>query len=468
MAVDLDGTLTKTDTTWESVLKLLKERPDRLPAAIGWLRRGKAYFKRQLAKYVAVDASWLPYHEPFVAWLKEQQAAGRQLILITASDQSIAEAVAGHLGIFSEARGSDGVTNMSGKEKRKWLVQKFGERGYAYAGDRAVDLPVWAGAGEIIVVNGSARLIEGVKAMNSSRGFPLPLSLFKEREAPRCWRGGEVWRALRVHQWVKNILIFVSIVLAHQVHNIPLLINSAIAFASFCLAASSIYLTNDLCDLESDRRHPVKKYRPLAAGTIPVTRGMAAAPLLLAGSALLASRLPTAFWLVLAAYLILTTSYSWYFKRIPLLDVLLLAGLYVIRIFAGQAATGIFTSSWLLAFAMFFFLSLALTKRYSDPAVAGRGYVAADYPLLAFMGVASGFLSILVGALYINSHDVTRLYQRPQLLWFILPLLLYWISRLWLLAHRGWIKEDPLVFALKDRISYIIGLGAAVILLLAI
>jgi 4-hydroxybenzoate polyprenyltransferase len=283
-------------------------------------------------------------------------------------------------------------------------------------------------------------------------------------------------KALRLQHWVKNLLIFVPIVMAHQLQNIPLVLASVLAFFSFGMCASAIYLVNDLFDLDADRRHPTKRHRPLASGALSLQQGMALAPVLLLASFAIAMFMTPAFMVTLLLYVVLTTSYSWRIKEIAILDVVVLAGLYTVRVIAGSAATGVPPSPWLLAFSLFFFFSLAMVKRYSeldalgqreDGPKAARGYYASDRAEIASLGSASGYIAVLVLALYINSEAVVVLYRQPLVLWLISPLLLYWISRVWLLAHRGEMHEDPVVFAIHDRVSYAVGIGVAIILFAA-
>jgi 4-hydroxybenzoate polyprenyltransferase len=289
-------------------------------------------------------------------------------------------------------------------------------------------------------------------------------NLVSSRSQPR-WLAAV--HALRVHQWVKNLLIFVPVILDHKLFQGAAMAKAAIGFTAFCGAASGGYILNDILDLEADRRHATKRYRPFASGALPPALGVALAPLLMLGSiwlswALLSSR----FVAGLGLYVVLTTAYSTYLKRIAVLDVILLAGLYTLRVLAGVAAAHVRFSTWLLAFSMFLFLSLAFLKRYAeisalDPAaddrVRGRGYLRGDREWLGSMGSSSGYLSVLVLALYINSDQVVALYHTPLLLWLVCPLLLLWISRMWLRAYRGQIHEDPIVAAVRDPLSYLMG-----------
>jgi 4-hydroxybenzoate polyprenyltransferase/phosphoserine phosphatase len=466
LVVDLDGTLVRTDTLHESLLVLLKRNPLLLVLAALWLLKGKAAFKAEVGRRVKLDAARLPYSEPLLAYLTEEKARGRRLVLATAADQSIAEAVAAHLGLFSEVYASDGRVNLSGARKLERLQAAHPE--FDYAGDGEVDLALWRVARRALVVHGSPGLERRVRALGRGE-----VRVF---EAPAT--GVRTWvKALRMHQWAKNSLVFVPVLAGHKVLEMELLLQAALGFVAFSLCASSVYVLNDLLDLDSDRRHPDKRRRPFASGALPVRAGAVLAPVLLvAGFALALLVLPLPFSALLATYYATTLAYSLYLKQVMVLDVLVLAGLYTVRLFAGSLATGVPTSSWLFTFSMFLFLSLALVKRLSEvrrlrqsseEAAPGRGYLASDYEQLASLGVSAGYISVLVLAFYITSEDVRGLYAHPERLWLLCPVMLYWVSRVWLLAHRGLVNEDPLVFALRDKVSYAVGVVAVLVLLAA-
>lgn len=268
--------------------------------------------------------------------------------------------------------------------------------------------------------------------------------------------------ALRLHQWSKNALVFVPAVTSHRFADVPTLLAAGVAFLSFSLCASALYVVNDLMDLEADRRHPAKSKRSLAAGVLPARAALVLVPALLAGSGALAATLPSAFGLVLVGYALASVTDSWKLKHFVLVDVLLLAGLYALRVFAGAAATRIPVSNWLLAFSVFLFLSLALVKRFTElrlPTLTHqrRGYRPGDAAPLAMLGTASGYAAVLVLALYVSGTEVRALYRSPELLWLVCPMLLYWISRVWLPAQRDGMASDPVVFALSDRITLALG-----------
>ena len=467
LCVDLDGTLIHSDLLLESFLLLIKENPLYLLLVPFWLLGGKARLKREIASRVTLDGSALPYTKPLVAWLREQKAAGRQLWLCTASDESLARAVADHLGFFDGVLASNGQTNLSGSNKAAALVAKFGEKGFDYCGNEKVDMKVWPHARGAIVVNASESLAADAARVTQVLGqYPFKPAGLKV-----------VLKALRVHQWAKNALIFVPVAAAHQLGDVAVIGQALMAFVAFSLCASSVYLLNDMLDLAADRQHHSKCHRPFAAGTLSLLFGLLAAPLLLVAAVLISLCLPTKFLLVLTAYYVVTLAYSFALKRMVMIDVLTLAGLYTVRIVAGAAATAIPLSFWLLMFAIFIFLSLAIVKRYAELhqmkvqgklKAQGRGYQVEDLSLLQSLGGASGYLSILVLALYLNTPDIARMYHQPKLVWLLVPIMLYWISRIWMQTHRGNMHDDPLVYALKDRVSLVTGAMAAVVLALAV
>lgn len=463
LVVDLDGTLLNTDTLHESALQLLRDKPASTLRIPGWLSRGKAHMKRQISSLTELNVETLPYNLPFIAWLREQRDAGRRLVLCTATDRSIADAIAGHLQLFDEVIATDGTVNLAGGNKADALVARFGAKGFDYAGNAAPDLAVWERAREAVVVNASRALVAAARArFTVARVFEVQPAGFT------VWR-----RALRLHQWLKNLLLFMPLLAAHQLGNAQAWGTLAIAFIAFSLCASSVYLSNDLLDLESDRLHPRKRMRPFASGTLPVWVGVALAPVLLAASLGLAGLVGTAFLGWLCVYFVLTCWYSWLLKRLILVDCLALAILYTLRVLAGGAAVGLALSFWLLAFSVFLFLSLAFVKRYAElelqrtsgrTKLHGRGYLTSDAPLIQTMGITAGQASVLVLALYLNSEAVTRLYRHPEVIWGAVPVILFWIHWMWMQAHRGRMHDDPLVFAVKDRTSLLAGACVAVVL----
>jgi len=466
LCVDLDGTLLKTDSTWEAVALLMKHKPLLGLLLPVWRMKGKAHLKEKLMEHVAMDIQTLPFNQPFLEFLKTEHAQGRTIVLVTGAARSVALAVQEHLPLFSEVIATGEGINLTGKRKAAALVKRYGEKGFDYVGNSLVDLLVWPYARHAIVVNAPASVHRKAgKAGNVERAFD---------DRPSVVRA--FFRAIRPHQWMKNVLIFVPLVTSHQLADGPVVARACLAFVSFCLCTSSVYLLNDLFDLTADRGHPRKRFRPLASGDLSISFAMAAVPVLLLAGLGLSTVLPPLFTLVLICYFVTTLAYSFYIKQLVLIDVMVLAGLYTIRIIAGHAATSVPYSLWLLMFSMFFFLSLALVKRYSElevvlrenrSAIAGRGYRVGDREQVGILGSASGYIAALILALYITSESVIPLYTKPYLLWLIIPLILYWVSRIWLLAHRGEVHDDPVVFALKDRVSYGVGLLIVAVLILA-
>lgn len=467
LCVDLDGTLIHSDLLIESALALFARKPWSVFAMLGWLLRGKAHLKRQIAERVSIDLSLLPYNHDLIDWLRQQRGT-RQVVLCTASHATLAVQVAEAVDCFDEVMASDGKINLSGSNKAKALVKRFGERGFDYVGNARVDFAIWKHSRAAIVVEQGQRLSrQVVRLCEVARRFDRPAA------------GLKVWlKALRVHQWIKNVLVFLPLLAAHRMFDLQAVAHAALAFLCFGLCASSVYLTNDLLDLSSDRQHHRKRHRPFAAGRLPLVAGpVAAIVLLVVGFILAALLLPRMFILVLAGYYVLTTAYSFRLKRVVMLDVLVLALLYTTRILAGASALGAPPSFWLLAFSMFIFLSLAMVKRYTELLAAqkvgkvktsGRGYDVDDIPLIQSLGGSSGYLAVLVLALYIDSTASSALYRHPHYLWLLCPLLLYWISRTWAIAHRGIMHDDPVVFAVMDNTSRLLLVIAAVIVATAI
>ncbi len=452
LCVDLDGTLIRTDLLWESVLRLIARNPLYLLALPFWLMRGRACLKSQIAQRVELNVATLPYREDFLEHLRAEHGRGRRIVLATASNHLLAESVAAHLGLFTEVIASDHLTNLRGQAKAARLTQRFGPHGFDYAGNSSADLPVWREARRAIVVG------KEQGELPDARVFPAERRLLHQ-----------LFLVLRPHQWAKNLILFVPLLTAHELGKLANLRSAALAFAAFSLCASALYILNDLLDIEADRQHANKRRRPFASGALPIPLGFILVPVLLVGAAALTAALPGRFWLVMAGYLVITTAYSWWLKRVALLDVFLLAGLYTIRLVGGHEATGVAYSAWLLVFSMFVFLSLALVKRFQElhtynSHAHGRGYSPEDLPLIAAIGASSGCLSVLVLALYVNSEQVRVLYHHPMRLLLICPLFLFWISRIWMLAHRGQLHDDPVLFALRDRASYYVGLLTLVVI----
>jgi 4-hydroxybenzoate polyprenyltransferase/phosphoserine phosphatase len=464
--VDLDGTLIATDLLYESTLLLMRDAPLTALRVPLWLLEGKASMKRQVAERVQLDAASLPYRSSVLELIREAREQGRRVVLATASDRALADAVAQHLGVFDGVLASDGSVNLSGANKLAAIQADAAGHPFCYASDGFVDLAVWTRAESAVVVSNSTALRRRAAQLTRVSSIDVP------RPTLRDYLYG-----LRLHQWLKNLLVFLPLLPILDQATRPMVLAAVAMFIAFGLCASAIYIFNDLLDLEPDRLHHRKKNRPFASGVIPISRALPLSlGLLVASFTLVALTLPLAAMGALAAYVVLTTAYSSYLKRRMLVDVFALAGLYTMRILAGWAATAVEPSFWMLGFSMFMFLSLALAKRYVEIGelrpgdagkVRGRAYMARDSVFIVAAGISSGQLSILTLSLYLNDFDVARRYSHPFALWLLCPLLLYWLVRVWMKAHRGELYDDPVVFAIRDRVSRMIVLGAVLLVLLA-
>jgi 4-hydroxybenzoate polyprenyltransferase/phosphoserine phosphatase len=467
LCVDLDGTLVKSDTLVDSLLVLARNHPLLLLRLPYTLLRGKAGFKAFVTSHVELDVALLPYNRKLLHFLQQERARGRQLCLATGADVRLAERVAQHLGIFSAVLGSDGSTNLTGQKKLASLQNQFGEHGFAYIGNGTADLPLLSSASETMLANPSTALRSSIRKLRIA-----PSHVFEERANPLR----SLLNAFRPHQWAKNLLIFLPPLLAHD-RSLSILADAFLAFFCFCCTASATYLVNDLLDIEVDRGSTRKHLRPFASGDLaPATGLIVAAALLVIGFAVTRA-LPVQFLLWLALYVASTLAYSLYLKRIVLVDVLVLSGLYTLRLLAGGAATRTPISHWLAGFAIFLFFSLAIVKRFAElenirltgtEVRNGRGYLMSDIEQIRSFGTASAFAAVVVFANYISSQDVTKLYHYPRNLWLIVPFMIFWLCRVWLLASRGELDEDPVAFALTDAVSLVIGAVVFLIVLLAI
>ncbi len=469
LVVDLDGTLIKTDLLAETASSFLLAQPFHFYALPLWLIQGKSVLKTRLAQSTCIDAAVLPYNQDLLAWLREEKAKGRRIVLATASHSLLADRVATHLGLFDDVLSTDDSSNLKGAAKREALVGRYGERGFDYVGDDWPDVPVWGSAAQAHVVSRSPRLIAAARAQGN-----LGRTLVDGKPTPAA----ALLKAMRLHQWVKNLLVLIPLLAAHRYGDVASVWRALLAFLVFGLAASSVYLLNDLVDLNDDRNHPRKRQRPLAAGHLGLVAGWLAWPALaLLSFALSILALPWLFTVSLAFYLVTTLAYSMRLKRIPMVDVMTLALLYTLRIIAGAAAIAVPLSFWLLSFSMFIFLSLALVKRYSElkatgnagPGIRlrGRDYGVQDLELVAILGASAGYTAVLVLALYIQDSHTAALYASPEFIWLACPLMLFWVSRTWLITHRGQMHDDPIVFAIKDRVSWAVAFLVALVFVLA-
>jgi 4-hydroxybenzoate polyprenyltransferase/phosphoserine phosphatase len=454
LVVDLDGTLTPTDTLVESYCAAVRQRPLLLLTAPWHLLRGRAAFKQHVASNVVFDAAGLPLREDLIDYLLQAKRDGRRIVLATAADSRIAEAVAARVGLFDAVLASDGARNLKGSAKLAVILDQVGPD-FAYAGDSRADLPVWRAASAAVLVDVPARIAQQVRQST-------PVEHEFRRAAPTL----AVWaRALRVHQWLKNLLIFLPLLTSFSFGDPAKLLSAAIAFMAFSLMASATYMANDIADLESDRRHPRKRTRAFASGLLSIQQGIPVALALLLGSAALASVVSPAFLGMLLVYLVITTSYSWVLKRYVLIDVLTLALLYTLRVLAGAVAISVTVTPWLLAFSMFVFLSLALVKRCAElvsfqrsgiAGSSGRDYQVTDLVILWPLGVGAGLCSIVVFGLFVAATTENSRYATANLLWCVGVGLTYWIGRLWIKTVRGEMTDDPIVFTLRDRGSRIV------------
>lgn len=468
LVVDLDETLSRTDTLHEAMIRTVVARPHMLWRLLVDRPQDRAAFKARLADNFILAASDLMFNEDVLALIREVRAGGGKAVLVSAADHRQVQSVADHLGLFDEAVGTGAPEaeghNLKGERKADFLVARYGAGGFDYIGDCAADIPVWRAAGTAYAVAASPAL----EAQAARAGLALvPVG----RHAGKSL---SYLRALRPHQWVKNVLIFLPMLAAQQ---FDLFWFAVLAFMLFSLTASSVYIFNDLVDLPSDREHARKRARPFAAGEIPIAHGILMG-LVLLGISFLASfvLMPPVFSLVLILYFAVTVAYSFLLKRKLIVDVIVLAGLYTMRIIAGGAATGIVPSPWLLAFSVFLFYALACIKRQAElidqaaqskDSTPGRGYVASDVSVVQMLAIGSGQAAVLVFALYLYSPAVTALYITPEVLWLICPVLLYWLSRIAILTHRGFMHDDPIVFAVRDRISLVTAVVVGLIIIAA-
>jgi 4-hydroxybenzoate polyprenyltransferase len=476
--VDLDGSLVASNMLVESFVRAVRHDPMVLLKSPLWLTKGRIAFKSRVGEYPLPDVTAVPLREEVVAALKELKHDGCHLVLATASHKRVAEAIAAETGLFDDVLATDETRNLKGRNKLAAIEQYCREHGFeefAYLGDSWADVPIWERAAKALVVAPS----RGLRNRVSKTGRPIKTVV----ERRRNWKA--YLKALRPHQWMKNILVFLPLVLAHDLTDVRRWVYALIAFVAFSACASAVYLVNDLMDLEADRRHPTKRKRPFASGRVPIEFGLVAPPVLVAiGLGLSMLTADVRFSVMLLFYLVCSGLYCLWLKRMALVDVFLLSGLYMLRVQAGGTASAVPVSAWLLIFSLFFFLSLAFAKRFveldrhelaADTHDTGRGYRKVDVASLASMGLASGYIAVLVLALYINdqiglSHgvDASRaLYGRPKILCMLCPILLFWMSRLWMLARRNELHDDPVVFALKDRMSQLLGVLSAATVLLA-
>lgn len=467
LIVDLDGTLLRSDMLVESMLGYVRHGIRNILHLPFRVLKGKAILKEQLACQVPLQVERLPYNHDVLAFLREEKKH-RSIILATATHQIYAEKIAEYIGLFDRVIATASGKNLSASTKRDRLVEEFGEKGFDYIGNSMADLPVWRSANKAYVADPEPGVLKKARQHgNVEKVF-----------ATKSPIGLVLLRSLRPHQWLKNLLIFIPLLAAHEFTNFGMMISALLAFVLFSLTASSGYLVNDLLDLESDRHHERKRYRPMASGELSLLVAIAAAPVLVLIAFIISFLImPLGFTVTLSLYFLLTVSYSQYLKQIAVVDTITLAGLYTLRIIAGALACGLVPTFWILAFSLFFFLSLAMLKRYGElldakdngksSNIKGRGYFADDLVIVANLGTAAGYLSVLVLALYIQDERTVTMYALPELIWLACPILLFWISHVWMITHRGNMHDDPVLFALKDRVSLMSGGLFALVFILA-
>ncbi len=466
LVVDLDGTLVNGDTLLEGVLSLIRHRPSCILMLPVWALRGRAALKANVAKRFQLDAATLGYRRDLVEYLQSEQAKGRRLILATAANESTAANASQHLRIFDDVFASTESVNFKGKAKRDKLVERFGVKGFDYIGDSRSDIPVWSACRIGHVAGSMNRLPSAAVAAGAQQGEVFA----NHRPRLKTWI-----RAMRPHQWVKNLLVFAPTILNHRL-DLGVLKSLLLTFFAFSFVSSATYINNDLFDLAADRQHPRKSKRPLASGELSVSRGIILSFLLLVSGLFLGAVVGLSLEVCLVGYLLLTSLYSSFLKGKPIIDVIALASLYTLRLYAGGVVSKSFVSPWLFQFSIFLFISLAFVKRYSElrrlfhegrESAPGRNYRPSDLSMISQAGLTAGLLAGLVLALYVNAGEIQRLYPKPEMLWGLCPLFVYWISRVWLVAHRGNMHEDPILWAFRDRVSYIVGFLMFVSMLLA-
>ncbi len=468
LTCDLDETLVKTDMFFEAIYSLIKSNPIFIFYFPFWILKGLPHLKQQIFSRVEIDYSILPYNQKVLDFLYIEKSNGRKLVLITATPQSIADKVEEHLNLFDEVYGSNDKINLKSHKKADKLVELYGEKGFDYVGDSLADINVWS-------KGRNAYLVAKTKLSQSKIQKSIKITEILDTNEKIA---KSIIKEIRVYQWIKNILLFIPLIMAHHFTDLGLLTKNIAAFFAFSLIASSVYVINDIFDLDNDRKHRTKKNRPFASGKLRLQYAIILIPILTLLSLLsVFIFLDFNFLLILIIYFVTTTLYSFYLKKVVLLDILILSILFTLRIFAGGIATQTPLSPWLLGFTLFLFLSLAFVKRYTEleyvkseqkSKTTGRGYITSDIPMIQSMGISSGFISVLVLVLYFNSEDVKLLYSNPLVLWAVTPIFLYWIINIWFVANRGNMNDDPVVFAAKDKVSYIVFALIGIILYFAL
>jgi 4-hydroxybenzoate polyprenyltransferase/phosphoserine phosphatase len=460
--VDLDHTLVRIDLLRERLLLAILRRPLMAFRAIGWLLNGgRARLKLEVAKSCAIDVHNIPFNDELLALLKEKRDAGAELILATAAPSAWANAVSEHVGIFNRVLATDSDNgNLKGRRKLAKILSDANGQPFAYAGDAFADRPIFE-ASRLPIVIGSRPELAGT---NAAKALYLP-----PPSNALAW-----WTSLRPHQWSKNILVFAPAIAAHHLDRLwP---GGALAFISFCLVASALYLLNDFSDIDLDRRHPEKRRRSQATGALCPSHAILFSAILLVTASIVSAFLPWKYNVLLLAYAVINLLYSIAIKNVVVMDLITLAFLYTLRVFAGGEACGVYVSTWMFAFIFFLALSLAHLKRYTEltqrlnqglSSAARPTYKVEDMPLIMKVGLDSGLISVLVLSLYVTSPQTVSLYKSPALLFVICLFLFYWIERIWFWACRERVDGDPIVFIVTDHISYLIAAASLAVLWIA-
>lgn len=465
LLIDLDHSLIRTDLLMESALAYVATNPLRIGRLIAWLLQGRAHLKRRIAEAVDLDMELIPVNEKVVAIAEEAAREGRPVFLVTASDDLLAQKIAGRFPFLSGVIASDGVRNLKGRHKAEAISGRFPD-GYDYIGDSAADIHIWRGARKVVSVAPSRSTLSKVRELDK------PTTVIEGSSRVRA-----LIKAARFHQWAKNTLIFVPAILSGTVADITVLLSCILAFLALGLVALGTYLVNDLLDINHDRRHWSKRFRPIASGDLPITIAIVVAIVSIAGGLAIGAFVNLGVLSGLLAYLVLTLAYSIHIKRVPILDVVVLAILFTLRLAVGIAAANVFASPWLLVFSMALFTSLSIAKRNTEiqrtaakgeTVVPGRGYLTADTPLVLGLGLATGTASVLILVLFLIFDAFERdIYANPHWLWFFPVVIFLWVGRIWLISQRGELHDDPVAFALKDRQSLVLGALMATAFMLA-
>lgn len=445
LVVDVDGTFIKTDMLFEGFWKALGQAPLKTLRATWRHFSDRAVLKSKIAQIAGIRVDLLPVNKAVADLVDQARTEGREVIFASAADQGQIDALAACHGISGDHLATQGHINLKGQAKADALVARFGKGGFAYAGDAAADLPVWLVSGQAIVVGRQPK----AEAQVRSAGIEI-VSL------PKTWSRRSLARGLRPHQWVKNVLLLLPMIAAHQ-FGATAIVSVIFGTMSFCAAASSIYLVNDMFDLEADRQHATKRFRPIASGNVRIRDAMAVSVLLGLFALALGVVLGPAFFAVVSLYMLVSLIYSLKLKQIKWLDIFTLASLFTLRVLAGAVATHVFASLWLLAFVFPAFLALGGVKRLteltlarSDGRVPGRGYTPADRAALLYLAIAATVLSSAVFFAYTLGSSAAGLYEDLLVLRLAGVPFAIWQARMVYLGWHGKQDYDPLVFAMKD------------------